>query len=159
MKRLFKAARAAAFVALAVAAGITGAIGQTLTQQSQQHLDAGAPLCVSTNFNTVNTQGLCTITVPAGQFVYISRMELEACEDATGSAATNVNFTSSGLGSINPSWSLSMPVGANTCSYREISWPTTLKSQAPGTNVVITSPAAITHTGFGIKVYGYFYGQ
>jgi hypothetical protein len=160
MKKWLTAALAAAFVAVAAFLGGVGtASAQTSTQQVQQHLDAAAPLCQGTNFNTINTQSVCTITAPAGQYVYITRIELEACEDATGTAATNVNFTSTGLGSINPSWSLSMPLSAGLCSFREINFTTTLKSQTPGTNVVLTSPSALTHTGFGIKAYGYFYGS
>lgn len=130
-------------------------------QQSSQDLTAGTFAVVGTNYNTVNTQSTATIVPPAGQFVYITGLYLSACQDATGTASTNLAFTTTGLGSgatASPQFAFSEPAAVNTCTGQPglVTFAKPLKSAAAGTNVTVVSPTAVTHTGFGITVFGYY---
>ena len=148
-----------------VAGTLLGLAGGTLAQsaplpvqQTGQLLDAGTAVAVSANYNTVNQQGVATVTPPAGQYVYITRIELEAINDGTGTAVVIVNFTSTGLGSgatASPQWGLSTAATADANIFRDINFSTPLKSAIAGQNVTITSPSTELHTGFGIKIYYY----
>lgn len=161
---LMKKARAAlvAMTALVLAALAAAPVAaQTAVQQSSTRLDAATFTAVGTNWNTVNTQSTATITPPAGLSVYITAIYLSACQDATGGASSNVNFTTTGLGSgatASPQFALSQASAASTCTGQPgmINFATPLKSAAPGTNVTVVSPSAATHTGFGVEVFGYF---
>ncbi len=149
---------AAIGIAALLALSPVGAMAQTAVQQSSTRLDAGQGVAVSTNYNTVNTQGVATITVPAGLYAYITRIELEAIQDATATAAVNSAFTSTNLGTgaaASPQWGFSLAATADATLFRDVNMAAPLKSQVPGTNVTITSPTAATHLAFGIKVYYY----
>src|ERR1700683_4653640 len=128
-------------------------------QQVGQRLDAANAVAVSTNYTTVNTQAVATITVPAGQYAYITRIELEAIQDGTSTACVSCAFTSTGLGSgatASPHWGFSIAATADATLYRDVSLSAPLKSAVAGQNVTITSPTAKADLGFGIKVYYYF---
>lgn len=134
------------------------AFGQAAVQQSSIRSDAATAVAVSTNYTTVNTQAVATITVPAGLYAYITRIELEAVQDGTATACVSCAFTSTGLGSgatASPQWGFSIAATADATLYRDVNMATPLKSAAPGTNVTVTSPTAKTDLGFGIKVYYY----
>jgi hypothetical protein len=147
------------FLALALLLSLTGLASAQTVQQSGQRLDAAQFTVVGTNYNTVNTQAVATVTPPAGQYVYITRIELEAVQDGTATAAVNSAFTSTGLGTgttASPQWGFSIAATADATLYRDVNLSVPLRSAVPGQNVVITSPAATLHLGFGVKVYGYF---
>ena len=157
-QRIIALAQALAFI-LAFLLGVDAASAQSPVQQSSQRLDAATATAVSTNYNTINSQAVLTITPPAGQFVYITRLELEAIQDGTSTAAVNSAFTSTGLGSgstASPQWGFSLAATADAVLYRDVNFGTPLKSAASGTNVTITSPTAAAHLAFGIKAYYYF---
>jgi hypothetical protein len=152
------------FLALALSLGLSGAVlAQQNTaptvQQIGTRLDALTSTAVSTNYNTVNTQAVATVTPPAGQYAYITRIELEAIQDGTSTACVNCAFTSSGLGSgatASPQWGFSIAATADAVVFRDVNFGASpLRSAAPGTNVTITSPTAKTDLAFGIKVYYY----
>jgi hypothetical protein len=145
------------FALLLGALGAAFAQQGALVQQSGSMLHAGVQSAVGTNFNTVNNTSTATINVPAGYFVYITGMFLSTCQDATSAAATNLNFTTTGLGSgaAAPQFGLSLAATANTCYFQPISFATPLKSAAAGTQVTVVSPAANLHAGFGITVQYY----
>jgi len=155
MKSLIKRGAFAFALLLALAAGAVAQQG-SLVQQSGSRLDAGISVAIGTNNNTVNQQSVATVTVPAGFYAYITAIALEECGDATGTAAVNVNFTSTGITGT-PSWSYSASAAnsLSTCTRQFESFSSPLKGSAPGTNVVITSPSALLHTGFGIRIYYY----
>lgn len=147
---------------LALLLSLTSAFAQQQAGSPVQQVGSRADACqataVSTNYNTVNTQAVATITVPAGFYAYICRIELEAIQDATATAAVNSAFTSTGLGTgatASPQWGFSLAATADATLYRDINYTMPLKSNAPGTNVTITSPAAATHLAFGAKIYYY----
>lgn len=129
----------------------------TCVQQAATRLDAATMIAQGTNNNTINQQSIATVTVPGALYAYITAIIIDICGDGTGTAATNVNFTSTGINGT-PSWSYSATTGTSvsTCQHWGDQFSIPLKSNAPGTNVVITSPTALAHTGFNIRVFGYF---
>ena len=129
----------------------------TCVQQVPSRLDATVFVAQGTNNNTVNQQSVATATPPGNMYVYITAIIIDVCGDATGTAATNVNFTSTGIAGT-PSWSYSSTTGttASLCQHFGDQFSIPLKSTAPGTAVVITSPTAIVHNGNNIRIYGYF---
>jgi len=149
MKRL-------ALAALGLFLGLSSALGQTSITQYGSRLDSTNAVAVGTNFNTVNQQAVATATSQAGLYVYVTGIDIELCGDATGTAATNTNFTSTGI-SGTPSWSFSATTGttAGTCQRIGDNFAIPLRSVNPGTNVVVTSPTAQTHTAFGIRIFYY----
>lgn len=147
-----------AFVFGFAGAALAQQSGAPQVQQTATRQDAGTAVAVSTNYNTVNQQGVATIVVPSGQYAYITRIELEAVQDGTSTACVNCAFTSNGLGSgaaASPQWGFSIAATADAVLYRDVNMSTPLKSASPGTNVTVTSPAAKTDLAFGIKVYYY----
>lgn len=145
-----------AFALLAFALLPLAAAAQTSVQQAASRLDATTLVAVGTNFATVNAQAVATVSVPAGQYAYITKIDLWTCGDATGTAATNNLWTSTGIAGA-PSWTFSATTGTSlsTCQNWGESFSVPLKSAQAGVNVVITSPSALLHTAFPIKIYYY----
>jgi hypothetical protein len=78
--------------------------------------------------------------------VYVWSVDIQNCQDATGisAAATPTTITTSNLG---PVWNIgSGGATAGSCPQSfTVNYPTGLKATAPGTAVVFTLPAFITH--------------
>jgi hypothetical protein len=137
-------------------AGAASAQQGSLVQQSGTRLDPAIFVAQGTNNNTVAQQSIATVTVPAGLYAYITGISLEECGDSTGTASVNVSYTTAGInGAPSFGYSSSTANSLSTCTRHNETFPTPLKSNAPGTNVTVTSPSALTHTGFGIRVYYY----
>lgn len=134
---------------------VTAALAQAPVQQSGTHLDA----CTNVGYQTATSaQATLTVTPPAGQYVYICGFAFDVCNGGTaGTAQNNVTFTSSNIAG-GPTWQYSFPAAINTCYTPQIRemLPIPLKSAAPGTNVVITSPATDTNVTYTIRMYYYF---
>ena len=130
------------------------AFGQAQVQQSPTRLDACT--AVATSVQAVSTQTAATVTVTGSNYAYICGIFMEVCGNGTGTAQTNVTFTSTGLQG-NPSWAYSTTAAQVTSACFRISnsYGTPLKSATPGTNVVITPPAAATNNSYGIRIYYY----
>jgi hypothetical protein len=139
----------------AFAQGVCGGQGACV-QQSPTRPDAAIAVALGTNAGTANQQSVATVTVPGGLYAYVTAIYMDVCGNGTGSAETNDNFTSTGLTGT-PSWSFSATAAniLSTCLRLGDSFATPLKSSAPGTNVVITSPTAKTNNSFTIRVYYY----
>lgn len=137
--------------------GVSSAQQGSLIQQSASRLDASTNVAVGTNFNTVNSTSVATATGVAGQYVYLTGLVIDLCGDTTGTAATpNLLFTSSGIAG-SPSWQYAdtAALSLSTCKHWGETFTIPLKASATGTNVVVTSPAALLHTGYGIKIFYY----
>lgn len=141
---------------VALAQNTCGAPGTTCVQQSATRPDAAIQVQMGTNVGTVNQQSVATVTVPGSLSAYVTAIYLDVCGNGTGSAQTNVNFTTTGL-SGTPSWSYSTTAAniLSTCLRLGDSFATPLKSSAPGTNVVVTSPTAATNNSYTIRVFYY----
>jgi hypothetical protein len=141
-----------------MALGLLLALGCSLAQaqnapvqQVPSRLDATGG--VASAVGAVNTAETATITVPAGLYAYITAIGIEACENATGTAANLLTFTSTNLQG-SPTWLFSV-TGAEICYRIFEPYATPLKSATAGTNVTIVSPVATATVGFGIRAYYY----
>lgn len=156
MRRLSLSLLALLALALpAFAQNVCGSQGACV-QQSPTRPDAAIAVQMGTNTGTPNQQSVATVTVPGGLYAYVTAIYMDVCGNATGSAQTNVNFTSTGLTGT-PSWSYSATAAniLSTCLRLGDSFATPLKGSAPGTNVVITSPSGVTNNSYTIRVYYY----
>lgn len=145
-----------ALAAPVAAQNVCGSQGACV-QQSPTRPDAAIAVQMGTNTGTINTQSVATVTVPGSLFAYITAIYFDVCgSNTTGTLETNAQFTSTGL-SGNPAWQFSTTAAniLGTCLRLGDSFATPLKSSAPGTNVVITSPAAVAQDSFTIRVYYY----
>ena len=134
-------------------------------QQTGQRLDAAAGGCyLATAVNATQAAGTCTITPPAGQYVYFTTLEVGACMDGTASiSGIQLNFTSTNLnGWVEETSTLTAATittnpMANLCAWGPNSvGAVPLKSQAPGGVVTIVPPAQTAHMSFPIKASYYF---
>lgn len=98
----------------------------------------------------VNVSTVLTIPAPVGNlYNYVCSLAAELSSDATGGAVTNVASTSTNFGSF--AVTISRPATANIDSgsimYISGGTPATgcVKSTAPGTATVFTSPTGLTH--------------
>jgi hypothetical protein len=153
MNSLQKALLAGASFAILASAAAEADVG-TPVQQTATLAPAPTNLCAQTG--AVTTQVTCTVTVGV-QSAYITAVYFDVCTNATGSVQNQATFTSTGIQNT-PSWQYSVAATADICQH----WGDTggatgvlFKSSAPGTNVVITSPAATTNNSYGIRMYGY----
>jgi hypothetical protein len=126
----------------------------SLVQQSGTRLEAATQVAFAQA--AAGSTSTATITVPAGQYAYITGVSMDTCADATGTTAlANSSFTSTNIQST-PSWSISFAAAANTCGTRiSEAYATPLKSLIPGTAVTVVSPATSAHNMFTIRVYFY----
>src|SRR5271157_982134 len=143
----------AAAVGLLALTGI--AFGQaTSVQQSGSRLDAATAVAYATAAQ--GSAATATITVPAGQFAYITGVSIGVCANTTGGTAlTNTNFTSTNIVGL-PSWAFSHAGTASTCAARVAeSFPTPLKSANAGTAVTVVGPTGVAQLIQDIRVYYY----
>lgn len=120
---------------------------QTIADQSQS---IAAP--------AVNTQNTLTIPAVTGLFARVDEIVIGACQDATGNALSNVNFTTTNLGSL--AWQVGSAAGASTCIQPVVlTMPQGgLKAAAASVAVTIVSPAASLHAAYPMAVF-YHYSQ
>lgn len=128
------------------------AFGQARTQQDPTRLDVATAVAVTGT--AVNNQYTATITVPAGQYAYITALSFDVCTNGTGSAVNQVTFTSTNL-SGSPVWPFSVAATASICQHWQDIIPGGLKSAAPGTNVTVVTPAAATNNSYTVRLYYY----
>lgn len=147
---------------LALSLGMSGvAFAQTIVppvQQSGQRLDAATLMCTNTSsgtLNAVNTVTTATCTPPAGQYVYVTAFNFDVCTNGTGSAVTNVTYTSTNLTG-SPVWVFSLGATADICQHWGDAMATPLKSSQPGVAVTVVSPAAATNNSYSLRVYAYY---
>lgn len=130
------------------------AAGQPVTHTGQ-HFDAAVGV-QAVAAPAVNTQNTLTIPAQSSKYIYITSIQLGACQDAVGGAISNVNFTTTNLNGL--VWQVSQASAVNTCITPPIVllFPNGLKSAQPGLAATIVSPAAATHTAFPMYVTYYY---
>ena len=128
------------------------AFGQSRTQQDPTRLDVATAVAVTGT--AVNNQYTATITVPAGQYAYITALSFDVCTNGTGTAANQVTFTSTNLTG-SPVWPFSVAATASICQHWVDTIPGGLKSSIPGTNVTIVTPAAAANNSYTVRAYYY----
>ena len=143
------------FLVIGLLASASAAFGQaTSVQQAGTRLDVATGVAFAQA--SVGSQSTATVTIPAGLYAYITGISIDFCNNGTGTAQANANFTSTNIQST-PSWAVSIAASANICipPIRE-QYATPLKSSAPGTNVTVVSPSGtITNNQATIRVYYY----
>lgn len=132
--------------------------GATLVQHSATMLQAATKVTsVNLAINTAITTQL-TMTPSAGNYVYITAMDLTVCQNNTGLAQTNVawQFTQgiSPSGTV-PIWQYSTALSVNSCIFKIFPFTVPLKSISPGTAVILTSAAADAQAAYNGNVYWY----
>ena len=158
-----------AAVAIAVFLGATTlattlAMAQASVQQSPTRLDAAQGVCaIAAAVNATQAAGTCTITPPAGQYVYFTTIQVAACSDGTASTSSvQQNFTTTNMGGLVAETSfitgstITTNAGDARCDRVAIIKGTPLKSAAPGTAVTIVPPAQAAHYSFPIIAEYYF---
>jgi hypothetical protein len=149
--------------ALAFSAGLAFA-QQAPVQQAPTRLDASTGVCALAGaVNQTQAAGTCTVTPPAGQYVYFNYMQVGACQDGTASiSGIQLNFTSTNLnGWVQETSTLSAATittnpFVNLCAYVGGALTAPLKSAAAGTAVTIVPPAQTAHMSFPINLNYYF---
>lgn len=126
--------------------------GDAGVQQNPTHLDAATGVAVTGT--AVNNQYTATITVPAGQYAYITALSFDVCTNGTGTGANQVTFTTTNLTG-SPVYPFSVAATASICQHWQDIIPNGLKSSAPGTNVTIVTPAAATNNSYTVRAYYY----
>ncbi len=145
MKRLLIAALAALWAVTAQA--------QVTIQQNATHLDAATAVAFAQG--AVGAASTATITVPSGQYAYITGIGIDLAQNGTSTVATNLNTTAMGNVSGGPQWTFSCPatVNSNCVGVRE-TYAVPLKSAAPGTNVTLTATPGANNQ-FTVRIYYY----
>lgn len=141
--------------AFVLASGPAWAQAPTLVQQSATMLHA----CTAQNATAaVNVQVTLTLTPPAGQYVYVCGIDVASSQNATSTANTNSQYTSTNLGPAGSTWAwkYSIAATANLAITQAFYFTQALRSTQPGVAVTIVSPAALAQTAFSINAYYYF---
>lgn len=127
---------------------------QVATQQSGTQLTAGA-VCQTIASPAVNTANTLTFTVPAGQYLYLTSVNVTGSGDSTGGAINNGRITTTNLQSVE--WDFTFPSG--TSAFLQIVSMTNpnglIKSAQGPVSATIVSPQS-THTAYGMTACGYF---
>lgn len=125
--------------------------GATLVQTASTDLQAA--IAVGHSHSTGAT---ITITVPAGQYAYVTGLDISNCQGSAVTAAAPTYVTTTGLNG-SPQWVIgSGPATAGTCSpTATFAFAKSLKSQTAGTNVTFVLPTFVTNQVVGVNVYYY----
>jgi hypothetical protein len=132
--------------------------------QQASRLDVATGVCsTAPAINATQAVGTCTITPPAGQFVYFTGIYVANCADGTASmSAVQQNFTTTNLASLTigtatiSGSTITTAPGASLCDQVSLPFATPLKSAAAGTAVTIVPPAQNAHASFPIVATYYF---
>lgn len=127
------------------------ALAQAPVQQSATKLDSAG--FVQTNATSATA---ITITPPAGQYVYITALDIANCAGTAVTAAAPTSITTTNLGGA--TWMIGSGSTAGLCqpSPSAGTYANPLKSAAPGTAVTITLPTFVTQQTVRSTVYYYF---
>lgn len=147
-----------------IAAHSIGVTNPAPVQQDATHLDSGTTLCsLAGAINATQAAGTCTITPPAGNYVYITALIIGQCQDGTVSVSgIQQNFTTTNLGglvletSFLSAATITTNPGTNLCGFVQLPLSTPLKSAAAGTVVTVVPPTQAAHASYPITVVGYF---
>lgn len=138
--------------ALAISAIFSGtAFAQTSTQQTAQHLDAAQLVATSnTSAQTI------TITPPAGQYVYITEVDISNCAGASAvTAAAPTSITTTQLNGL--TFQVGSGTTAGACQPNDPHfYGNGLKSAAAGTAVTFVLPTFATNQTIRVNVHYYF---
>jgi hypothetical protein len=129
------------------------AFAQAPVQQSGTHLDAAT--AVAFGQAAVGSASTASITVPSGQYAYITGIGIDLAQNGTSTAVVNGNTVAMVNITGGPQWTFSCPAtaNANCVGVREF-FPVPLKSAAPGTTTSLTTGSA-TNVQYTVRLYYY----
>jgi hypothetical protein len=113
---------------------------------------------VATNFATNATSNTTlTVTVPSGQYMYITAIEITNCAGAAVTGAAPLSITSTNLGGgITPAWTIGTTSTAGICNPAPTNaYYIPIKSNAPGTNVTFVLPTFTANQIIRFSVWYY----
>lgn len=125
---------------------------QAIVQQSATRLDA------TTNFSGSQTSAATiTISPPAGQFVYVTGVDIANCAGTTVTAATPLTITTTGLGGgTTPVYLVGTTGTAGMCNPGPAPLVTPIKSNTPGANITFVLPTFTTQQTVRANIWYYF---
>lgn len=145
-RKLFTKRLLACFLLLAC---VLFAQAPTTTQQSATTLDS------ATRVDTAVTATTITITPPAGQFVYISEIDIQNCAGASAVTAAAVTTVTTTNITGSPAWTVGSGVAAGLCTNQVITYPKGLKSTTAGTATTFVLPTFATNQTIRVNVASY----
>jgi hypothetical protein len=152
------------FALLLGLAGIAAAQAPPVAQTSTRS-DAATGVCATAPaVNATVATGTCTITPPAGQFVYFTGIYVASCGNGVASASSiQQNFTTTNLGGLTMETSIlafaattAIANSISSCDRVSLPFATPLKSAASGGVVTIVPPAQNANFSFPIIATYYF---
>ena len=124
--------------------------------QFVQMIAGGRTTCTTSQDTTANTT--ITITPPAGNYVYLTGLSIDVFPNATASTSATTWSSTNLTGS--PLWlvSTTTAAAANPSSpfFLHESYPTALRSTAPGTAVTIVPGASTASAFICARAFGYY---
>lgn len=158
MKRMSNrsAAMAVGLIALFAGSEAWAQASPTTVTQTTTMLNAATVGAMAGGIAT-NAQVTATVAAVANQYFYVSSIEVQNCQNATGAAIPLVNWTTTNLPG-NPTITADAASSASTCTQTDLKFSTPLKSLVPGTAVTLVSPTGISNVAFAGYITG-FYGQ
>ena len=128
----------------------SAALAQAPIQQSGSRLDSA--ILVQTSATSAAT---ITIPVPAGQYAYITAIDIANCAGTAVTAAAVLTITTTNLNGV--AWTVGTGSTAGLCqpSPAAGNYANPIKSQAPGTNVTVVLPTFTTNQTIRATLYYY----
>jgi hypothetical protein len=143
-----------------------GLCGAALAQQATGNITPVQQTATDQRAATwIGTSGATGVTLtaqpPAGQFFYLTAIDITNCAQASAvTAANSTTVTTTNLGNTStagPIWTVGSGVAAGLCQpTMQESWPSGLKSNTPGLATTIVLPTFATNQVIRVNAYGYF---
>lgn len=104
--------------------------------------------------NVASPTATITITPPNGWYVYICGWDFQVVPNATGTASTNLKWTTSNLGG----WAVEYSTAATTPYNYTAYFPVPIRAAQAGVAVTFITPAALLNVSYSHNAY-YYYNQ
>ncbi len=152
MNRVVRSTLLALLLGLAMVSSVWA---QAVVQQSASRADAA-----TLAFTSTTSAATITISPPAGQYFWLTGLEITNCAGAAAVVAAAVTtVTTTGIGGgTTPVWTLGSGTTAGACQPSPVNsgFALPLKSNAPGTNVTVVLPAFAANQTLRVSAYGYY---
>lgn len=122
------------------------------TQQTASHADAAT---VNQTSNT--SAATITFNAQSGLYFYLTSIDIENCAGASAVTAANPTAVTTTNLTGSPQWMIGSGTTAGACQPTiNVTWPTGLKSAAPGTNTTLVLPTFATNQTVRVNAYGFY---
>ena len=141
-------------LSLFAADGAWAQAAQTQVSQTATMLNAATTGIMAGGIST-NAQVTATVPAVGSQYFYLTAIEVQSCQNATGAAIPLVQWTTTNLPG-SPTITSDAAAAPSTCADKQINFTTPLRSLVPGTAVTLVSPTGIANVAFAAYVAGYY---